>query len=144
MQKLTHKLCKRCGQTKPRDQFYITKKGNGEHINQHCKVCHGETNRERRFTPGALLTRAKNGAGKRGIECTITKEDIIIPPRCPVLNVEWVYDGVRHDHAPSLDRIDSTKGYIPGNIAVVCWRVNRLKNNATIDELRSLVEFYSV
>jgi hypothetical protein len=27
----------------------------------------------------------------------------------------------------SIDRIDSNKGYVPGNVQWVCWRVNRMK-----------------
>lgn len=33
--------------------------------------------------------------------------------------------------APSLDRIDSSRGYIPGNVQWVCWAVNLMKQDLT-------------
>lgn len=37
--------------------------------------------------------------------------------------------------SPSLDRIDSSKGYVKGNVRVISARANMLKNNATVEEL---------
>ncbi len=35
----------------------------------------------------------------------------------------------------SIDRIDSSKGYVRGNVQLVCWVVNQMKNDLTNDEL---------
>ena len=35
----------------------------------------------------------------------------------------------------SIDRIDSTKGYEKGNVWVISGRANRIKNDATPEEL---------
>jgi hypothetical protein len=43
------------------------------------------------------------------------------------------------DNAASIDRIDSTKGYLPGNVQVISYRANILKQNATLHELKCLV-----
>jgi hypothetical protein len=45
----------------------------------------------------------------------------------------------REPNSPSLDRIDNTKGYVPGNVWVISWRANDLKRNATLEELKLLV-----
>jgi len=42
---------------------------------------------------------------------------------------------------PSLDRIDATKGYIRGNVAIICWRCNALKRDATLSELKKIVAY---
>lgn len=31
-----------------------------------------------------------------------------------------------------------------GNVVVVCWRANRLKNSASIAEMRQLADFYDL
>lgn len=41
--------------------------------------------------------------------------------------------------APSLDRIDTTKGYEPGNIEFISWRANYLKRNGTLEEFELIV-----
>jgi hypothetical protein len=41
--------------------------------------------------------------------------------------------------SPSLDRIDSSKGYVKGNVRVISHRANLLKNNATVEELKLLL-----
>lgn len=42
------------------------------------------------------------------------------------------------DSIPSLDRLDSTRGYVRGNVAVISWRANKLKNSARVEELERI------
>ena len=89
--------------------------------------------------------RAKKRAEKSGIEFNILKEDIVIPNVCPVLNIPLFYTktgGLPSNNSPSLDRIDNSKGYTKDNIIVVSRRANVLKNDATIEELEKIVNFY--
>lgn len=88
----------------------------------------------------AIWSRAKYRAKERGIEFTITKEDIVIPDKCPLLGIDIIPKAKDRTRSPSLDRIDSTKGYTPDNIWVVSSRANTLKNDASIQELELLVE----
>jgi hypothetical protein len=91
----------------------------------------------------AMWSRAKYRAKQKGIDFTIEQEDITIPDRCPLLGIELVCHrgkGSQQGNSPSLDRIDSTKGYIKGNVWVISNRANTLKNDATLQELQTLVE----
>jgi hypothetical protein len=85
-----------------------------------------------------LLTQSRIRAKKRGLDHTISIEDIRIPSICPVLKIQ-LNQGGNTDNSPSLDRIDSSKGYTPDNVWVISTRANRIKNDATPDELIQLV-----
>lgn len=52
-----------------------------------------------------------------------------------------VETGYRVFRAPSLDRFDNTKGYTLDNVRVLCWRCNILKNDATVEELQTIVAY---
>jgi len=67
----------------------------------------------------------------------ISVEDIIIPKYCPYLGVELITDKDKchHPNYYTIDRIDSSKGYVKGNIQIISYFANTIKNNATIDEL---------
>ena len=89
---------------------------------------------------GYLLAAARYRATERGMQFTITKEDIVIPDKCPLLGIDIIPKAKDRRHSPSLDRIDSTKGYTPDNVWVVSSRANTLKNDASLQELQTLVE----
>lgn len=95
-------------------------------------------------TEAYLLQTAKGRAKKKGWDFDLTVEDITIPEVCPVLGIPlFVRLGGKgkNDNNPSLDRIDSTKGYVKGNVQVISWRANNLKSDGTLDEFIKLVEF---
>lgn len=86
-----------------------------------------------------LLNAAKRRAIKRGLPCTITVGDISIPEICPVLGVEIkVSKGMCGPNSPSLDCIIPSLGYVPGNIAVISFRANTIKSDATVDEVKKV------
>ena len=107
-----------------------------------------ETNKKR-FDPNAIsktteykmLARAKNRAKKNNLTFNIELADIIIPERCPLLGIKIESTEVRNSpNNPSLDKIIPEKGYIKGNVWVISNRANTLKNDATLTELKTLVE----
>jgi len=63
---------------------------------------------------------------------------------CPLLGVELTYENCGQKAAPNnyatLDRIDPTKGYVMGNVQIVSFRANTLKNSATLEELKTIVQ----
>ena len=90
---------------------------------------------------GAIKQRAK----EKGLEFSITEKDVIIPEFCPILGIPLFRVGKTHSpNSPSLDHIDSTKGYIKGNIQVISHRANILKNSATLSELVILGEWAKI
>lgn len=82
----------------------------------------------------ALYSAIKSSSKRRGIFFDISKEDIVIPEYCPILNVKLDQDR----YSPSLDRFDNSKGYVKGNIWVISKKANTMKNDGSIKEL---VEF---
>lgn len=65
------------------------------------------------------------------------------PITCPILGIPLKFNrGTTEDNSYSFDRIDSTKGYVIDNLIIVSWKANRLKNNATTEELEKISEFY--
>lgn len=64
--------------------------------------------------------------------------------KCPIFGIEYTFllrKGTR-DSSPSLDRIDSTKGYTKDNVIIVSWLANKFKNQATVEQLGQLYFFY--
>lgn len=87
---------------------------------------------------------AKRHAEKKGLEFDLEVADIVIPDRCPVLGIpiEKPGPGGRRPHGrPSIDRRDNSKGYTRDNVAVVSWRANRLKGDASIAELEAILAY---
>ena len=91
----------------------------------------------------SLFNGARYRAAKNGIAFSIRVEDVVIPDVCPVLGLPLSQGiGKLCDTSPTLDRIVNSRGYVPGNVAVVSWRANAIKKDATVAELRKLVKFY--
>lgn len=92
-----------------------------------------------------LCSVAKQRAKKRNIEFSITKEDLDLPEYCPVLGIKLEYNqdsgaGGKFN-SYSLDRIDSSKGYIKGNVQVMSHQANSMKFTATKEELISFAKW---
>ncbi len=96
--------------------------------------------------PRFLYYAAKRRAKLQNIEFSITEEDIreIYPEDnlCPILKISIApNEGKMKDNSPSLDRIVPSKGYIKGNILVISYKANRIKNDATPEELEQVSNF---
>ncbi len=64
---------------------------------------------------------------------------------CHVLfDVGFKHDKKAHNDSPSMDRFDPNKGYVKGNISLICWKCNNLKRNATSDELRQIADWMDI
>lgn len=84
----------------------------------------------------ALLSSARNRANLHTREFSITVDDICIPEVCPVLGIPLVKGkGKPTPSSPTVDMLDSSKGYVPGNIQVISYRASKLKTDGTTAEL---------
>ena len=93
-----------------------------------------------------LLRASKQRAALKQREHTLTLEDIkeLYPAdgKCPVFGITLEFNSAGfRETSPSLDRIDSSKGYTRDNVQVISWKANRLKAYATIEDLEILVAF---
>lgn len=86
-----------------------------------------------------LLRNAKKNAKARGLDITLTIDDLkelaeLSQGRCMLTGLSFEHgaeDTLKGSNsrrkrvwAPSLDRIDSAAGYVPGNVRLVCMAVN--------------------
>ncbi len=89
-----------------------------------------------------LVVRLRRKAEKLGLPFDLTEEDVVVPSVCPVLGIPIEKDGRgQRDTAPSVDRTIPGRGYVQGNVAVISMKANRIKNDATLEELRLVVQY---
>jgi len=154
MVNMLQKKCYKCGETKLTTEFYrdCSRKDGIESCCKDCKKKYDQTPARRiaikkknnKVTPEKrLFYGAKNRAKKRGLEFSITLADIVMPKKCPVFGIpifktngEFKFD----PNCASLDRIDNSRGYTRDNVWVISGKANFIKKDATIDELKRLVE----
>jgi hypothetical protein len=89
--------------------------------------------------PNQILIAARERAGRKGLEFNLTLEDIVIPEVCPYLGIAiHKTEGKQGPHSPSLDRIDNASGYVKGNVEVISNKANRVKSDATWQEIQGI------
>lgn len=103
----------------------------------------GDPNQELYLEKRAKYHSKKANALRVGTEFSIDFSEIEWPTHCPVLGLalDYLSEG-RQENSVSFDRIDPSKGYISGNVIVISWRANRIKNDGTPEEHRKIADFY--
>ena len=91
-----------------------------------------------------MLYRTKSRAIKKGWDFDLIEDDITIPDFCPVLHTPLIIDNEDRYSSPSIDRIDSSKGYTKDNIMIISWQANFIKNNMSKDQIKHLYNFYCI
>ena len=165
------KQCKMCGKTKLSTEFHKTKR-NKDGLNPNCKECRKEKRGQDLFKrfwlgkqrdaraknidftikpediPGVEIRRFKMSfrTGRGGMMTKDTWETIAVPEQCPVLGTSLDWSIKKRCGAttgsPSLDRIDSDKGYIPGNVMIVGLKYNMMKSNSTKEERKKIAKVW--
>jgi hypothetical protein len=93
-----------------------------------------------------MYCHAKSFAKKNSLPFNLDLSDIVVPEFCPV------FDSVRlnktrtktGDDSPSLDRLVPKLGYVKGNINVISYRANRIKNDASLQDLSKVMTWLSI
>lgn len=142
------KVCRRCKGEKPREDFYKSSKS-PDGLQCYCKQCQDTRKkswvRDNPLKHLLVAVKSQVKTGKRSAsEFTLTYAHLTTPSHCPALGIPLDWTGGRKGrfNTPSLDRIDNTKGYTPDNVVIVSERANRIKNDATVEELEMIVAFY--
>jgi len=90
-----------------------------------------------------LVSLARQRARKKGIEFSITADSLYLPTHCPALGIEIDYAiaGGWKTNSPTLDRVDNSRGYVPGNVFVISFRANAIKSDASLSDLEKIISY---
>ena len=117
-----------------------------------CSQCEKDRfNKRYRVNPiPQLISGFRNRAKKQNVPFNLTVDDMkdLIKNAadiCPALGVKMEIAKLYandSNYSPSFDRIDPKKGYTKNNIVIISNRANRIKSDATVDEIRKVADFY--
>ena len=133
-----------------RAQLYAWRENNREKMRAYNRAWYAENLKGEAQTPKTLSEKkkklwymARSRAKARGIDFDFEIDDIEWPDKCPVFGIDLDYfvTDKASPNSPSLDRTDSSKGYVRGNVRVISWRANVLKKDATTTEMIALGEY---
>ena len=153
------KKCRICKLEKDFSEFPI-RSTNGDEIvyRNECRACkslndgvsHQKKRKEkkrkekkRKSNPEhAILISTRRRAKLEGIEFDLEESDIVIPAKCPILDIELqMHSGYAQDSSPSIDRVIPSKGYVKGNCFIISYKANRMKQDNTLDDLEKIVKY---
>jgi hypothetical protein len=101
-------------------------------------------NEARKLNPALELWRlARTRARANGLAFNIDVSDVRVPALCPVFGIplRWGCAKRQIDCSPTIDRLVPGLGYVKGNVRVISWRANRIKSDATPEELAALLAY---
>jgi len=149
-----YRECQNCGHSLPSKQFRLRTEAKTHSRRPFCLGCEKDKHSDRykknknhhlslvdkyRKNNWAMkmLWQAKASASAKNLSFNLDESDIVIPEFCKYLGIpltQTLGEGVVWSNA-SLDRIDSSLGYVKGNVEVVSRKANTMKNMATLEEL---------
>lgn len=131
--------------------YFLNKSCPRGHFDQHrvsggCNTCRklkerGYKRKQKEKNPLIFIFQdAKRRSKRLRLDFNIVKEDFVLFKKCPLLGIPIKYNGFikRTDNSASLDRIDSSKGYIKDNTWIISDRANRIKRDATFEEFERI------
>ena len=150
------KICNKCNKELSFNKFRERKDTGWKDIDNkfrysYCRECEKKRFKEayKKDPIPQMLSNSKIRAKAKKLPHNITSDDIReVWPKdniCPVLKKPFEMgfkSGKTKSMAPSLDKIIPSKGYTKGNIVVISDIVNRLKSDATLEDLKKIINFY--
>lgn len=149
------KTCYLCRLEKPTAEFWKNR-SKKDGLYDSCKLCSrpyfSERNRvtapkrkarsPREFWARNALNRIRKRANELGVPFGITMDELLdrMPERCPIFGTELIYgtDGNAQDDTASVDRLICDGGYVSSNIVVMSFRANRMKSDASLNEIEQV------
>ena len=160
------KVCNTCKVDKPLNEFHNNRFVKKDGLSYKCKSCEKEykdnicrfyrwfgSKKARANSPGIEFSIEPTDIPgvKIGETITISKrgqkytswEAIEYPKVCPVLGMklDWGMNGLTNN-SPSLDRVNNKLGYIKGNVMLMSNLANKMKSNATPEQLNQFSEYH--
>ena len=158
-------VCTKCKVPKPNKEYSKDKsqaKGKGRGYVTQCKQCRNSysssekvlrSKREKapflrkKHRISSIYWSSVTNARNRGLEHSITREYLnelfeIQKGLCYYTNQPMLKDITEtenNDDSVSIDRFDSSKGYIKGNIVLCKWIVNRMKNDLDFNQFLNII-----
>ena len=162
------KTCNRCKEEKLLSEFSFNR-ATKDQLQYKCRTCDNKYQTQRRaenleadreysrkyqrnrrkdfdYRLQMLINASKQRAKLNGREHDINVADIKaiypIDGCCPIFGIKLEFnDAGFRDNSPSIDRIDSTKGYTRDNIQVISWKANRIKGASSLQDLEMMVAY---
>lgn len=111
----------------------------GENGMTMAQTTHGQSRKGKLTREYVMRRNAMVRAKRKGIPFDIELDDIVIPSHCPLLGIELSMNNTTHGHdSPSLDRIIPELGYVKGNVMVISYKANTMKNDSLFEEFERL------
>ncbi len=127
------KYCNGCKSHKPLSDFSESAESKSGYAYT-CKRC---------FSAHQMFQNAKKRCEKEGNTVDFTLEDIkgMVVATCPVFGIPLQYGGRAFNAASAtIDAVDHAIGHIKSNMRIISAKANTIKNNATPDEMKVLIE----
>ena len=152
-----NKICSKCNLEKSLDDFSNNKsRKDGKQF--YCKSCSSSltmlTRNKEKYEAYQDANRhmshfssIKGRARNKGIPFNLTLEDFEnIPDVCPILGIPLERNfgkGFSSHNSPSMDKIIPERGYVKGNVIIISTLANRIKQDATPEQILKVGNFYA-
>ena len=147
------KRCSKCGKLLSVDEFILNKSGGRkDQYKAQCRSCCQELSLNWRnknpIRSKALIIAMRIKKRNKGLGCDIDYQwiyDKFSKGFCEVTGIPFVFQqtGRPHRYSPSIDRINSKKGYIKDNCRAVVWILNRGKGDDLDEDFEDFIIRYA-